>query len=73
MDYVELPKYFGVVCGEPPLIDEWRTRLEQMSDNEVERHRVFAIRCLDKDVASQAWAPHIGVAEKILQDRKKVI
>jgi hypothetical protein len=71
MNTIELPKQLLTGFSAAPPLDEWQARLENMNDDEVEKHRVFAIGCLAQDIASQSWAPHIGVAEKILALRKE--
>jgi hypothetical protein len=58
-------------CGDPPPLDEWEGRLKRLSDAEVEKHRQLALACLSKDVGSQAWSPHVGIAEAILRERKE--
>ncbi len=70
MSYIELPTQQLVAFSSPPPLDEWQSRLEKMSDDEVEKHRQFAIACLAQDVQSQSWSPHIGIAEAILETRK---
>jgi hypothetical protein len=72
MDHIELPRQFLVNGGEPPPVHEWISQLEKMTDGEIEKHRELAIHCLSQNVVSQAWAPHIGAAERILSDRKKL-
>lgn len=56
-------------CDQVPPLDEWERRLQGLPDDELWKLWQHALGCLAQDIPSQKWAQHVGIAERLMEER----